>query len=201
MSAIFSSSVIWLRSLSTRASPVTTGTVFCATNVAPVRIKEVRRIAIANRRKLLLLLHRSLAVRSVIFTPGSEARSPFISSSFPWRASERTWARAASPVLRPVSVASARVWRAWIFLALLLGPLPVVLGAARQARLPPRRLSLSSLLSVQALRPRFRPELRRQPSRRVPASALVAVAAVAERTASETSGFPYANATFRRAGA
>src|ERR1700675_1539382 len=125
----------------------------------------------------------------------------FISSSFPWRASERTWVRAASPVLRPVSMASARVWRAWIFLALLLRPLQVVLVAARQPRLPPRRLSLSSLLSDQALLPRLRPGLRRQPSRHVPASALVAVAAEEERTASETSGFPYANATFRRAGA
>src|ERR1700686_3570388 len=123
----------------------------------------------------------------------------FISSSFPWRASEGLCGRAAFPVLRPVSMASARVWRAWIFLALLLRPLQVVLVAARQPRLPPRRLSLSSLLSVQALRPRLLPELRRQPSRHVPASALVAVAAVVERTASETSRSPCANATFRPA--
>src|ERR1700687_11137 len=110
----------------------------------------------------------------------------FISFSCSWRASERTWVRAASPVLRPVSMASARVWRAWVFLALLLRPLPVVLVAARQPPLPPRRLSLSSLLSDQALLPQLRPGLQRQPSRRVLASALAAVAAVAERTALKT---------------
>src|ERR1700687_3519951 len=123
----------------------------------------------------------------------------FISFSFPWRVSERTWVRTSSPILRPVWTAWAQGWRAWGFRVVLLGPLQVVLAAARQARLPPRRLSLSSLLSDQALLPRLRPGLQQQPSRHVLASALVAVAAVAERTSSETSRSQCANAASRRA--
>src|SRR5271169_5272448 len=44
MSAVFSSSVIWLKSLSTRASPVTTGTALCPTTAAPATLRTAMAI-------------------------------------------------------------------------------------------------------------------------------------------------------------